>query len=271
MSTAHEKRAETMPHTVTATRYVTPLREGGSLPALIEANDDGMYVLKFRGAGQGLKVLVAELICGELGRALGLPIPEVAFVELDPALGRNEPDDEIRALLDASAGLNFGMDFLPGALGFEPLALPLVDPALASAIVWFDAFITNVDRTPRNPNLLLWHRKLWMIDHGASLFFHYRWDGYLERARSPFVAIKDHILLPIADDIAGADARYAPLVTPELVESIVATIPDDWLIADPLFADADAQRAAYVEYLLARIESPRVFVEEAINARARRV
>jgi hypothetical protein len=260
-----------MPHTVTATRYVTPLREGGSLPALVEASDDGMYVLKFRGAGQGPKVLVSELICGVIGRALGLPVPEVAFVELDPALGRNEPDEEIKALLEASAGLNFGMDFLPGALGFEPLALPLVDPALASAIVWFDAFMTNVDRTPRNPNLLLWHRKLWMIDHGAALFFHYRWDGYLERARSPFAAIKDHILLPAADDIAAADAHYAPLITRELLDSVVAAIPDDWLLDEPLFADADAQRAAYVEYLLRRLEAPRPFVEEAINARARRV
>lgn len=260
-----------MPHTVTAIRYVTPLREGGSLPALVEADDDGMYVLKFRGAGQGLKVLVAELICGELGRALGLPVPEVAFVELDSALGRNEPDDEIRALLDASAGLNFGMDFLPGALGFEPLSLPQVDPALASAIVWFDAFITNVDRTPRNPNLLLWHRKLWMIDHGAALFFHYRWEGYRERMCSSFTAIKDHILLPAAADIAAADAHYAPLITRDLVQRIVAAIPDDWLLADPLFADAAAQRAAYVEYLLGRLEAPRLFVEEAINARARRV
>ncbi len=260
-----------MPHTVTATRYVTPLREGGSLPALVEADDDGMYVLKFHGAGQGPKVLVAELICGALGHALGLPVPEVVFMNLDPALGRNEPDDEIRALLDASAGLNFGMDFLPGALGFEPLSLPQVDPALASAIVWFDAYVSNVDRTPRNPNLLLWHRKLWMIDHGAALFFHYRWEGYLERARSPFAAIKDHILLPAADDIAGADARYAPLITRELLEGIVTAIPDDWLLADPLFADANAQRAAYVEYLLTRLAAPRLFVEEAINARARRV
>src|SRR5437763_1344685 len=159
-----------MLRTVNATRYVTPLREGGSLPAIVEADDDGMYVLKFRGAGQGPKALIAELLAGEIGRALGLPIPEMVFVELDPSLGRNEPDGEIQDLITASAGLNLALDYLPGAFGFEPLSLPLVDPALASAIVWFDAYITNVDRTPRNPNLLLWHRRLWLIDHGATLY-----------------------------------------------------------------------------------------------------
>lgn len=256
---------------VTATRYVTPLREGGSLPALVEADDDGMYVLKFRGAGQGPKVLVAELICGELGRALGLPVPELVFVELDPALGRNEPDEEIKALLTASAGLNLGMDFLPGALGFEPLSLPLVDPALASAVVWFDALLTNIDRTPRNPNLLLWHRKLWMIDHGAALFFHYRWNGYLERATSPFAAIKDHVLLGAADAIADADATYAPQITRALLEQIMAAIPEAWLHGEPAFPSVDANRAAYVDYLLRRLEAPRAFVEEALNARTHRV
>jgi len=193
-----------MIRTVTATRYVTPLREGGSLPAIVEADDDGMYVLKFRGAGQGQKVLVAELICGELGRALGLPVPELVFVELNAALGRNEPDFEIKALIEASVGLNLALDYLPGAFGFDPLQATQVDPALAARIVWFDALLTNVDRTPRNPNLLLWHRQLWLIDHGAALYVHHTWTDYQRRARMPFAAIKDHVLLPAAGDIRAA-------------------------------------------------------------------
>jgi hypothetical protein len=260
-----------MLRTVSATRYLTPLREGGSLPAIVEADDDGLYVLKFRGAGQGPKVLIAELICGELGRALGLPVPEVVFVELDEALGRNEPDEEIQALVTASAGLNLALDYLPGSQGFEPLMLPLVDPALAAAIVWFDAYITNVDRTPRNPNLLLWHRELWMIDHGAALYFHHSWGDYLARAQTPFVAIKDHILLPIAGDLRAADERLAPRITAALIEQIVGAIPDSWLGNEPGFADPAEQRAAYISYLLSRLNGPRAFVEEAINARAARV
>ncbi len=191
-----------MIRTVHATRYVTPLREGGSLPAIVEADDDGMYVSKFRGAGQGQKVLIAELLCGELGRALGLPVPELVFVELDPALGQNEPDDEIQALITASAGLNLALDYLPGSLAGDPLNARAVDPALASAVVWFDAYLMNVDRTPRNPNLLWWHRKLWLIDHGAALYVHYTWTDYLARASSRFPAIRDHILLPTASTIS---------------------------------------------------------------------
>lgn len=257
-----------MLRTVTATRYVTPLREGGSLPAIIEADDDGMYVLKFRGAGQGPKVLIAELICGELGRELGLPVPELVFVDVDPALGQNEPDEEIQALIDASAGLNLALDYLPGALGFDTVTLPEIDPALASAIVWFDAYTTNVDRTPRNPNLLWWHRKLWLIDHGAALYVQHTWTNYLERARSPFSAIKDHILLPVANDLRAADAALAPRITPALIERLVAAVPDTWLSDEPAFADQATQREAYVTYLLNRLEEPRTFVEEAINARA---
>ena len=260
-----------MLRTVTATRYVTPLREGGSLPAIVEADDDGLYVLKFRGAGQGPKVLIAELICGAIGRALGLPIPEVVFVELDPALGRNEPDSEIQALINASAGLNLALDYLPGSLAFDPLAAPTIESVLASAVVWIDAYLTNVDRTPRNPNLLVWHRRLWLIDHGAALYFHYTWTDYLARAHSPFAAIKDHVLLPAASDLRAADAALAPLVTPTLVETVVSSIPDAWLGAEPAFADLAAHRAAYATYLLSRLESPRAFVEEAINARAQRV
>jgi hypothetical protein len=257
---------------VTATRYVTPLREGGSLPAIVEADDDGMYVLKFRGAGQGPKVLIAELICGEIGRALGLPVPELVLIELDPALGRNEPDFEIQALLNASGGLNLGMDYLPGALGFDPLALPAVERELATAVVWFDAFVTNVDRTPRNPNLLLWHRKLWLIDHGAALYVHHTWADYMARAASPFAAIKDHVLLPAAGDLRTADETLAPLVTHELIATTVEAVPEEWLLAaESPFADAAEHRAAYIAYLLRRLEAPRAFVEEAANARAQRV
>jgi hypothetical protein len=245
------------------------LREGGSLPAIVEADDDGMYVLKFRGAGQGPKVLIAELLCGEIGRALGLPVPEIVFVELDPVLGQNEPDGEIQDLVTGSAGLNLALDYLPGSLAFDPLSVLSTDPALASAIVWFDAYIMNVDRTPRNTNLLLWHRKLWLIDHGAALYIHYTWADYPARARSPFTSIKDHILLPAASDISAADAALSPRITPALIEELVASIPDTWLGDEPAFANPTAHRAAYITYLLSRLEAPRAFAEEAINAHAR--
>jgi len=257
---------------VLVTRYVTPLREGGSLPGLVEADDDGLYVLKFRGAGQGPRALIAELVVGEIGRLLGLPVPELVFAELDAALGRNEPDYEIRALLQASAGLNLGMDFLPAALTYTPAALktlrPPLDAALASAIVWFDAYTTNVDRTARNPNLLIWGRRLWLIDHGAALYFHHTWENYLARSRTPFAAIKEHVLLSQASQLQEADERLRPLITPAALERIVAQIPESWLLPDEQFADADAQRAAYVAWLLERAQSSRVFVEEAIRARA---
>ncbi|MET0404010.1 MAG: HipA family kinase, partial [Cystobacter sp.] len=181
--------------TLTATRYVTPLREGGSCPAIVEAEDSGMYVLKFRGAGQGIKALVAEIISGELARAFGLRVPELVFLELDAALGRAEPDGEIRDLIKASAGLNLGMDYLPGSITFDPtVSHPTPSPAEASALVCLDAYVTNVDRTPKNPNLLCWHSALWLIDHGASLYFHHSWDDYLERSQSRFPAVKDHVL-----------------------------------------------------------------------------
>lgn len=257
-----------MPRTVVATRYVTPLREGGSLPAIIEADDSGLYVLKFRGAGQGPKVLIAELICGEIGRALGLPIPEVVFVDLDPALGRNEPDEEIQALINASAGLNIALDYLPGSLAFDPLSASSIDPMLASRIVWFDAFITNVDRTPNNVNLLWWHRQLWLIDHGAALYFHHTWTEYMARAKSAFTAISKHVLLPVARHLQEADAALAPLVTRTLIEQTIADIPGEWLDSEPTFSDSTAYRQAYVDYLLARLEAPRLFVQEAINAHA---
>jgi len=260
-----------MLRTITATRYVTPLREGGSLPAIVEGDDDGLYVLKFRGAGQGPKALIAELICGELARALGLPVPEIVLMELDPALGRNEPDGEVQDLVEASGGLNLALDFLPGSLAFDALNVPEVAPELAARIVWFDALITNVDRTPRNTNLLLWHRQLYLIDHGAALYVHHTWADWRERARGRFPAIKEHVLLPAVGDMLAADAALAPLVTPELVQALVAAVPEVWLEGATQFTSVAEQRAAYAEYLLTRVAPPRLFVEEASNARAQRL
>ncbi|MEA2412790.1 MAG: hypothetical protein QOC77_3351, partial [Thermoleophilaceae bacterium] len=248
----------TRPATIDATRYVLPLREGGSLPALMEASDDGLYVVKFRGAGQGPKALVAELIAGELARRLGLLVPEIAFVLVDPVLGRAEPDPEIQDLIAASAGLNLGLDFLPGALPFEPAAgLPL-DPSVAAAVVWFDALVTNVDRTPRNPNLLVWHERLWLIDHGAALHVHHQTWDMAPFAKRPFEAIRDHVLLPCAGSISEADAALAPLLDRSVLEDVAALVPDEWLDDQP-----DARRAAYVDYLSARLEEPRLFAVEA--------
>ncbi|MBF5045991.1 aminotransferase class I and II [Aggregicoccus sp. 17bor-14] len=262
-----------MLRTVTATRYVTPLREGGSLPAILEADDAGLYVVKFRGAGQGVKVLIAELISGELARAAGLKVPELVLLELDPVLGRAEPDSEIRDLLKASAGLNLAMDYLPASITFDPLAGPFPDAATASAVVAFDAFVTNVDRTPKNPNMLCWHRALWLIDHGASLYFHHAWDGYRERARTPFGPIKDHVLLPWSEPerIRSEWARMAAHFTPERVRDIVAAIPEGWLGGDVPFPDVAAHRAAYVDFLLERLSAAPVFIEEAARARAQLV
>ena len=253
--------------TVTATRYVTPLREGGSLPAIIEADDDGMYVLKFHGAGQGPKALIAELVAGEIARAAGLPVPEIVFVELDPELARTEPDPEIQALIRASAGLNLALDYLPGAVTFDPVA-DKPDAELASAVVWFDAFVTNVDRTPRNTNMLLWHRRLWLIDDGAALYFHHTWTNYRERSRAPFPMIKDHVLLQLASSLREVDAQMTRRVTDNIIDSIVTLIPEDWLVGDSPFSESKQQRDAYMEYLLSRLEPPHVFLEEAIRARS---
>lgn len=254
--------------TVTATRYVTPLREGGSLPAIVEADDDGMYVLKFRGAGQGPKALIAELVAGELGRSIGLPVPEIVFVDLDPELARTEPDPEIQALIKASAGLNLGLDYLPGAVTFDPIA-EKVDPALASAVVWFDAYVTNVDRTPRNTNLLMWHRRLWLIDHGAALYFHHNWKNALERSREGFSRINEHVLLKAAGALREADAMLAGEITPEVLDRIVKSVPDSWLEGETSFSGLDDHRAAYIDYLTGRLRPPRAFLEEAIDARSR--
>jgi len=255
------------PRTVKATRYVTPLREGGSLPAIVEADDDGLYVLKFRGAGQGPKALIAELVAGELARALDLPVPEIVFVEVDAALARTEPDPEIQDLIRASAGLNLALDYLPGSITFDPAA-ETVEAETASAVVWFDAFTTNVDRTPRNTNMLMWHRKLWLIDHGAALYFHHNWDNYLARSRASFPRISEHVLLPSASALAEADARLAARVTGELLGEVLSFVPDEWLAAETRFATAAEHRAAYIAYFLSRLEAPRDFVREAVNARA---
>ena len=250
-----------------ATRYVTPLREGGSLPAIVEADDDGMYVLKFRGAGQGPKALIAELVAGEIARAAGLPVPEIVFVELDTELARTEPDPEIQTLIRASAGLNLALDYLPGAVTFDPIA-EKPDSELASSIVWFDAYVSNVDRTPRNSNILVWHRRLWLIDHGAALYFHHAWNNPLERSHDPFPHIKDHVLLPLAASLQEIQAKMLRRITQEVIESTVKLIPDSWLDGDSSLDGSHQQRHLYTEYLVRRLEPPHTFLEEAIRARS---
>lgn len=249
--------------TITVGRYVTPLREGGSLPAVVEADDDGLYVLKFRGAGQGVPALVAEIVAGGIARRLGLPVPEIVLADLDGDLARTEPDPEIQDLVRASAGINVALDFLPGAANFDPAAdAALVDGALASRVVWFDAFTSNVDRSARNTNLLAWHGRVWLIDHGAALYFHHGWDGDAAVAERPFPLIRDHVLLPWADDLAGADAALAPLLDEATLRDIVAAVPDALL---PEGAAVE-RRAAYVAYFLRRL-AHRGFVREAADAR----
>lgn len=260
-----------MLRTVHAIRYVTPLREGGSLPAVVEGDDDGTWVSKFRGAGQGPKALVAEVIAGEIARSLGLPMPELVALELDPALAAAEPDPEVQELLERSAGLNLGMDFLPGAL---PLGAPEsagIAPDLAADVAWFDAFVSNVDRTPRNPNLLLWHRRLWLIDHGASLYVHHGWSGdraaIRKQASARFPAIRDHVLLSVAGSIAEADARLSGRLDDAEIARIVDLVPEGWLEGLAPFASPEEHRAAYRDYLAARLAAPRPWVEEAEAAR----
>jgi len=252
--------------TVNAARYVTPLREGGSLPAIIEADDDGMYVLKFRGAGQGTKALIAELIAGEIARAAGLPVPELVFVALDPEIAKTEPDPEIQDLIRASGGLNLGLDYLPGSVMFDPVAdTPEAD--LASRIVWFDAYVTNVDRTARNANMLMWHRKLWLIDHGAALYFHHAWTDMDQRSKDPFRLIKEHILLPFAGTLETVDEAMTASITKDVIKEIVDLIPDDWMKDSSPFSTTAENKQAYVHYLTRRLEEPRHFLEEAIRAR----
>jgi hypothetical protein len=260
-------KAEVILRTVHATRYVTPLREGGSLPAIVEADDDGLYVMKFRGAGQGPKALVAELISGELARTLGLPMPEIVLVELDAEFARTEPDPEIQDLIRASEGLNLALDYLPGAINYDPAAMR-PDSGLASRIVWFDALVSNVDRTTRNTNLMVWHNRLHLIDHGASLYFHHDWANAAEAAAKPFALIRDHVLLPFANDIAAADEELASKLDDSAIERVVAQVPDSWLLPDPEFADIQAQRRAYADHLKQRLVQRQIFVQEAVRAHA---
>lgn len=247
--------------TVRATKYVTPFREGGSLPGLVEADDDGLYVVKFHGAAQGPRALVAEVIAGELARALGLPVPELVLVEIDPALGGLDGDPWVAELLERSPGVNAGLDFLPGSLTFNPRADGRPDPDLAANVVWFDALVTNTDRSPRNPNILAWHRRLYLIDHGASLFIHHTWREPTEHARRPLETIAEHVLLPYASSLEAAHARLAPRVTESLLRAIVELVPDAWLPPNPIAGDAGAQREAYVSYLLERVATPAALVD----------
>jgi len=266
--------------TVRVTRYVTPLREGGSLPAIVDADDDGLYVLKFRGAGQGARALIAELVSGEIARTLGLPVPEIVLAELDADLARTEPDPEIHQLIFDSAGLNLAIDYLPGSVSYDP-AVHRIGDELASRIVWLDALVSNVDRTARNTNMLMWHREPWLIDHGATLYFHHTpgWDVDDTRASARFPMIKDHVLLRSATRLADEDGKLARMLTPDAIDDILGLVPDQWL-ADPTGATsttaaegADAAaiaarlRSAYGRYLRARLEAPRAFVAEAVDAR----
>jgi hypothetical protein len=260
-----------MLRTVQATRYVLPLREGGSLPAIVEADDLGLYVVKFRGAGQGILALIAELIAGEIGRALGLRVPEIVFVEIDPALGRNEPDAEIRRLLRVSPGFNLGLDYLPGSITFDPAARDAATAEEASMLVWFDTFTQNVDRTPRNANLLVWHRKLYPIDHGAALFFHHDWASMESKIESPFAQIGKHVLLRWASEIEKAGGIAREKLADGVIESIVAQVPDEWLEAIPGGLGAGERRATYVDFFRRRLAAATIFEQEAANARSRLV
>ncbi len=253
--------------TVRALRYVLPLREGGSLPAIIECDDLGTYVVKFRGAGQGPRALVAEIVVGELARALALPVPDLVLVDLDPELAMSEPDEEVQDLLRASAGLNLGMDYLPGSITLDP-TVDRVDPDLAARVVWLDALVDDVDRTWRNPNLLLWHGEPWLIDHGAALWWHHTWRAAEAAVTRELRDGDQHVLLPVAGDLAGAHAALAPLVTRELLERVVALAPGEWLHDPAVFADADAARAGYVDLLLARVAASAHWLAPLEAARA---
>lgn len=254
---------------VRATRYVLPLREGGSLPGIVEADDLGMYVVKFRGAGQGRKALVAEVVVGELGRRLGLPVPELVVVHLDSSMANAEPDQEVQDLLRASHGANLGMDFLPGSLGIE--RPDGVDPELAARVVWFDALTQNVDRSWRNPNLLRWHGEPWLIDHGAALYFHHDWAGRAAASTRAYPQPADHVLLPVAASLLDAHRALAPRVTPALLEEVLALVPDGWLVDEPGFTGPDDVRAAYADVLGRRLAAPEAWLDAVEVARAARV
>ena len=250
---------------VNVTRYLSPLREGGSLPAIAEADDDFLYVLKFRGAGQGIKALIAELVGGEIARSLGLRIPEIVFADLDESFGRTEPDEEIQDLLKASTGLNLALHYLSGSVTFDP-AVTSVDPLLASQIVWLDILLMNVDRSFRNTNMLWWHKELWLIDHGAALYFHHSWDNWQQQANRPFAHIKDHVLLPRATEMETADKQFRSILTNELISEIIQLIPEEWLVTGSPFATVEVHRQAYTEFLTRRIGQPNLFINAASYA-----
>ena len=251
--------------TVNVIRYVTPLREGGSLPAIVEADDQFLYVLKFRGAGQGSKSLIAELIGGEIARTLGLKVPEIVFANLDSAFGRIEGDEEIQDLLKASTGLNLGLHYLSGSITFDPLVTP-VSPLLASQIVWLDSLLMNVDRTSRNTNMLWWNKEVWMIDHGASLYFHHAWQDW-ENSSKPFPMVKDHVLLFKASLLEEVNVSFRSVLTQEHIRKIVSLIPDEWLLADSPFSSVNEHKAAYTQFLESRVKNSDLFVKEAQHAR----
>lgn len=251
--------------TVNVTRYVTPLREGGSLPAIAEADDGFLYVLKFRGAGQGAKALIAELIGGEIARAIGLKVPEIVFANLDEAFGRTEPDEEIQDLLKASTGLNLALHYLSGAITFDPV-ITKVDPLLASKIIWLDCLLMNVDRTARNTNMLTWHNELWLIDHGASLYFHHSWNNWLEQAKKPFMQVKDHVLLSRATMLQQADEELKAMLIADKINAIVNLVPDQWLLADSPFDSVQMHRQAYIDFLVTRVAHSEIFIKQAQHA-----
>ena len=252
--------------TVNVTRYVTPLREGGSMPAIAEADDNFLYVLKFRGAGQGPRALIAELIGGETARILGLRVPELVFANLDEAFGRTEPDEEIQDLLKASVGLNLALHYLSGAITFDP-TVTTVDATLASQIVWLDCFLTNMDRTCRNTNMLVWHKELWLIDHGAALYFHHSWQNWEEQAIKPFYLVKDHVLLPWATELERVNEEFKSILTPEKIEAVISLIPDSWLEGETNFTNTVDHRKAYAHFLTKRLLHADIFLKEAQHAR----
>jgi len=258
----------------TAARYVQPLREGGSLPAVVDTDGGGLFVAKFRGAGQGVKALIAEIIAGLLARELELPVPELALIDVPESFGKSEPDPEIQDLLRASHGLNFGMQYLDGAFNFDPAAAgEFISPDLAARIVWLDAFLSNPDRTHRNPNLLIWNREPWLIDHGAALYVHHDWPSVDEaKARASFPLIKSHVLLPASGEIDRADEQMADKLSTDMIERVVAAVPDT-MLADPSvtteFPTVTSARERYVSYLTTRLQSPRAFVDESVAARDR--
>jgi hypothetical protein len=255
---------------VVGCRYVVPLREGGSLPAVVDTDTDGSFVVKFRGAGQGPKALVAEALVAQIALALDLPLPRPVVIDLEDGFGRSEPDPEIQDVLRGSVGANFGLEFLRGALAFDPVVdAGLLTPDLAAEIVWLDAYLTNVDRTARNTNLLVCGQRVWLIDHGAALFVHHRWSGWQQRIQSPFPQIAEHVLLSHAGDLQAADARLRPRLDSARLAAIVESVPEEWLGDEPQFTDTRAQREAYVTYLLERLDGPRAWLQEAVAAQRR--